>query len=34
MMTNRKEWCSVVSVTRENVCGFLTAKVVPFQHAP
>ncbi|WP_139355191.1 hypothetical protein [Clostridium saccharobutylicum] len=28
-MTNRKKWCSVVSVTREKNCGFLSSEVVP-----
>ncbi|MBA2903545.1 hypothetical protein [Clostridium saccharobutylicum] len=27
MIANRKKWRSVVSVTREKNCGFLTAKV-------
>ncbi|WP_176127685.1 hypothetical protein [Clostridium saccharobutylicum] len=27
MIANRKKWCSIVSVTRENNCEFLTAEV-------
>ncbi|NYF04627.1 hypothetical protein FHU23_000253 [Clostridium saccharobutylicum] len=34
MVIYRKKWCSIVSVTRENDCGFLTSKVLPFLHVP
>ncbi|NSB89476.1 hypothetical protein FHX95_002883 [Clostridium saccharobutylicum] len=34
MIIYRKKWYSVVSVTTENDCGFLTVGVVPFQHVP